>query len=148
MSINQQPIFTRQGDLSSNNGVLITALMSPTILTATGDYTGVSANYKLVFTADPTYGSFLNRLRFKAIGTNTASVARIFINNGGLQTLVPNNTFYGEQDLPGTTAINTTSTVTLDYPMNLFLPPGFCIYVGVATTVAAGGDVTPIAGSY
>lgn len=145
---NQQPIFTRQGDVSSNAGVVLTANMSTVALTATADYTGVSANHKLVFTADATNGGFVQRLRFKAVGTNTASVARIYINNGGDQTIAKNNAFFGEQSLPATTAIATAGTVDIDYPMNIAINPGFRIYVGLGTTVAAGWSVVPIAGAY
>lgn len=145
---NQYPIFSRQGEVSSNTGVATTAAMAQTITTATADYTGVSANHKKVFTADATNGGFVQRLRFKAIGTNVASVARIYLNNGGINTVAANNSFYGEQSLPATTAINTASTVDIDYPMNIALNPGFTVWVGLGTTVAAGWVVTAIGGEY
>jgi hypothetical protein len=143
-SPNADPIYSRAGDVSSNG----TTGMNPTLTTAANDYTGISANNKLVFTADATNGSFVQRLRFKAIGTNTASVARIYINNGSTNTTATNNSFYGELALPATTAIATTSTIDIDYPLNFALNPGFTIYVGLGTTVAAGWVVTPIAGKY
>ena len=150
MPVNQQPIFTRQGDVSSNAGIVVTANMGPTVITATADYTGVSTNHMLVFTADATNGSFIQRLRFKAEGgTTTATCARIYINNGGDPTLAQNNAFYGECALPLVTAINTAATSDLEYAMNIMLNPGFRIYVGLAaTTSAAGWNVTPVAGSY
>lgn len=141
---NTDPIFSRIGDVSSNG----TTGMAPTLTTAAADYTGISANNKLVFTADATNGGFVQRLRFKAIGTNTASCARIFINNGSTNGTASNNSFYGELSLPGTTASNTAATVDIDYPMALALPAGFTVYVGLATTVAAGWVVTPVAGKY
>jgi len=141
---NADPIYSRRGQVSSNG----TTGMTTSITTATGDYTGASANHVLVFTADSTNGSFVQRLRFKALGTNTASVARIYLNNGSAATTAANNSFYGELSLPATTAINTAATIDIDYPMNVALPAGFRIYVGVATTVAAGWVVTPVAGDY
>lgn len=141
---NADPIYSRRGQVSSNG----TTGMTTSITTATGDYTGASANHVLVFTADSTNGSFVQRLRFKALGTNTASVARIYLNNGSANTTAANNSFYGELSLPATTAINTAATIDIDYPMNVALPAGFRIYVGVATTVAAGWVVTPVAGDY
>ena len=51
--------------------------------TAAADYFGVSEYNKEVFTADTVNGSFIQRLRFKAVGTNVATVARIYLNNGG-----------------------------------------------------------------
>lgn len=144
MAANTAPIYSIKGDVTSDNATA----MAPTFTTAAADYTGIGANNKLVFTADATNGGFIQRLRFKAIGTNTASVARIFINNGATNGTATNNSFYGEQSLPGTTAINTAATIEMDYIMNFALPAGFRIYVGLATTVAAGWVVTPVGGEY
>jgi len=149
MPINQQPIFILQGDPSSNNGVVSTANMATVALTATGDYTGVSTNHKLVFTADSTNGAFLHKLRFKAIGTNVVTVARIYINNGGSQIVAVNNSFFGEVTLPPSlSSTNGPSSSDIDVIMNLPLPPGFRVYVGLATTVAAGVSIFPFAGAY
>lgn len=144
MAANTAPIYTLLGDVSNNDGTTFGAA----ITTATGDYTGASANHVLVHTGDATNGSYVRRLRFQAIGTNVATVARIYINNGSANTSAANNVIYGQQSLPATTASNTAATVEIDYPMELALPPGFRIYVGVATTVAAGWVCTAVAGQY
>ncbi len=144
MAGNTDPIYSRAGDVSSNG----TTGMATDMTTATGDYTGVSANHVLVFTADSTNGGFVQRLRFQAKGTNVASVARIYINNGSSNTTASNNTFYGQQSLPATTATNTGATTEIDYPMNFAINPGFRIYVGLGTTVSAGWVVTAIGGKY
>jgi len=248
MSGNSDPIFSRVGDVQG--GAVLTTQ-------ATTDYTGQNINNAIVFTADATNGGYIQRLRFKALGTNTASVARIYYNSGtgrlasiagtmsaitpagtpsnsggtllagpyyakvlpvdqygsigtsslesALVTVVSGSTgsiawtwtavagaasymlfvgsatggeitwfsattnsfsqtaavgsrdsvnginttaLYGEVALPGTTAIATTSTVDIDYPMNFALPPGGRILVGLGTTVAAGWSVTAIGGKY
>jgi len=145
MAANTAPIFSIQGDQSVNDGTT----MPSTFTTAAADYTGATATHnKLVFTADATNGGYIQRLRFKAIGTNTASVARVFINNGSANTTAANNTFYGEISLPATTAIATAATVEIDYMMNFALKAGFTIYVGLGTTVAAGWVCTAIGGQY
>lgn len=141
---NTAPIYAVSGDVSNNDGTTFGAA----ITTATGDYTGASANHVLVHTADATNGSYVYRLRFTAIGTNVATVARIYFNNGSANTTAANNVIYGQQSLPATTASNTAATVEIDYPINAALPPGFRIYVGVGTTVASGWVVTAIAGQY
>ena len=141
---NVDPIFSRIGSVSKANGTTF----GGTILTATGDYTGASANHQLVWTADATNGGFIQRLRFKAIGTNIATVARIYLNNGSANTTAANNVFFGEIALPATTASNTAATAEIDYPLGFSLDPGFCIYVGVATTVAAGWICTALGGKY
>lgn len=144
MTANINPIYSRLGSTSDNNGTT----MSQLITAAANDYTGVSANNSLVFTADPTNGSFIQRLRFKAGGTNTASVARVYINNGSTNTSAANNAFYGEISLPGTTATIIAATVEIDYPMNFAIDPGFKIYFGLGTAVAAGWVCVAIAGVY
>ena len=144
MAANNDPIFSRIGDVSTNG----TTTMSQPITAAANDYTGAGANNSLVFTADPTNGGFVQRLRFKALGTNVATVARIFINNGSVNTTAANNSFYGEISLPATTLSASAATVDIDYPMNLAINPGFRIYVGLGTAVAAGWVAMPIAGKY
>lgn len=144
MAANTDPIFSRLGDVTSNG----TTGMATDITTATGDYTGVSANHQLVFTADSTNGGFVSKLHFSAKGTNVATVARIYLNNGSSAGTATNNTFYGQISLPATTASNTAATTEPEYPMGIALPPGFRIYVGVATTVSAGWVCTAVAGKY
>lgn len=145
MAANTAPIFTLLGQVSSDSATA----MTPTFTTQAADYTGATATHnKLVFTADPTNGSYIVRLRFKAMGTNTASVARIFINNGSVNTTAANNSFYGECSLPATTAITTVATVDIDYPMGFALNPGYRIYVGLGVTVAAGWNCVGIGGDY
>ena len=145
MAGNASPIYSRIGAISLNGA----ATLGTTIVS---DYNGTGANNALVFTADATNGGFIQRLRFKALGTNTtAAVARIYFNNGtGANTTAANNTFFGEISLPSTTASTTTATVDIDYPINIALPPGYKIYVGISSSavLGAGWAVTTIAGAY
>lgn len=144
MPANNDPIFTRVGDLSKDaaNG------FAAAILLAANDYTGAGANNVLVFTADSVNGSFVQRLRFKAVSSNVATVARIFVNNGSTNATAANNSFFGEIGLPVTTAIATAPTPDIDFIMNMALNPGWKIYVGLGTAVAGGWVVTPVAGKY
>lgn len=144
MTANINPIYSRLGSTSNNDSTA----MSQAVLSAANDYTGVSANNTLVFTADPTNGSFIQRLRFKAAGTNTASVARVYINNGSTPGTAANNAFYGEITLPGTAATIIAATVEIDYPMNFAIDPGFRIYFGLGTAVLGGWVCVCIAGVY
>lgn len=74
MAANTAPIFSKLGAIEGG-GVLTTAA---------ADYTGVSINNQFVFDADEVNGSFLQKLRFKALGTNVATVARVYVNTGKL----------------------------------------------------------------
>lgn len=144
MPANVAPIYTLKGDVSNNAGTG----MNQAVTAAANDYTGIGANNSLAFTADATNGSFIQKLRFKPIGTNVASVARIFINNGLTNATAANNTFFGEISLPATTISAVTALIEIDYPLNLVLPPGFRIYFGLGTGVAAGWVCTPVGGVY
>jgi hypothetical protein len=141
---NTAPIFSRVGDVTTNG----TTGMSQLVTAAAPDYTGIDADYALVFTADATNGGIIERLRFKAGGTNVATVARIFINNGSTPATATNNAFYGEVALPATTATNTAPTIDIDYPLGFALPPGFRVYFGIATAVAAGWTCIAIGGKF
>ena len=72
MAGNQAPIYSRVGDIEG----------SAILTTAAADYTGNNINNTIVYQSDPTNGGFLQRLRFKALGTNVATVARVYINEG------------------------------------------------------------------
>lgn len=148
MAGNTQPIYTRAGNVSKDAVSTSSAAFGGTILTATGDYTGASANHQLIWTADATNGGFIQRIRFNAIGTNVTTVIRIYINNGGTQTTAANNVLYGQISMPATTSSNTAATTEVDYPMNIALDPGFRIYAGTATTIASGWIGVGIGGKY
>jgi len=144
MAANTAPIYSLLGQVSRDSSTGMNQLVTA----AANDYTGAGANNSLIFTADPTNGSWVERIRFKAGGTNVASVARIFINNGSANTTATNNVFYGETSLPATTAIATAATVEIDYPLGLALPPGFRLFFGLGTAVAAGWVATVVGGDY
>lgn len=143
MPANTSPIFGLTPNLQTNG----TTGMSQLVTLAANDYTAIGANNVLAFTAGSN-GSFVQRLRFKPGGTNVASVARIFINNGSTVGTATNNTFIGEISLPATTAIATAATVDIDYPCNFALPAGFKIYWGLGTAVAAGWTCVTIGADY
>lgn len=144
---NKQPIYARIGDVSSDG----TTAMAPTLTTAAADYVGTNANNLLVFTADPTNGSIIRALKFTALGTNVQTVARIYINNGSAPTTAGNNTLFDTFSLAATTASANSAEPGFLYPFpgdGIALPPGFRIYVGLGTTVAAGWRVSAIGGKY
>lgn len=138
------PLYSRVGEVSNNSGTGMNQLVTA----AGNDYTGISANTSLAFTADATNGSFVQKIRFKSGGTNVASVARIFVNNGAAATTATNNVFIGEVSLPATTAIATAGTAEIEYPLNFALNPGFKIYWSLGTAVAAGWVASVFGGRY
>lgn len=249
---NNDPIYSKVGAIGQ----------SMVLKAAANDYTGVSPYNREVFVADATNGGYLQRLRFKALGANVATVARIYINRGGINTnfaaaptaptgvpsstggtmltgnyygmvvaigpggsqsvigafstvaavtgvtgsiawswipvpgatkyrlyvspwstvttyatyatryvesvtnsylqttmigeigtfddpTVGNQFLYGEISLPAIASASAiAATADIEYPMNLALPPGYEVYVGIGTAVASGWAVVGIGGSY
>lgn len=59
-----------------------------------------------------------------------------------------NQVLYGEVSLPAVTASATAATADIDYPMNIALPPGYEIYVGLPTSPTGGWSVIAVAGKF
>ena len=142
MAANTAPIFTRIGDVQ----------WSPVAMTAANNtYTLGSGTAYLVFSADSTNGGFVQRIRFKAGGANNASatVCRVFINNGGATGTTSNNILWDEISLPTTTASAAAALAVYELPMNIALPAGYAIFCVVATAPNTGGwYATVIGGKY
>lgn len=143
MAVTATPIFAQAPDVSTNG----TTGMSQGVTAAAADYDGTSANYVLVHTAGSN-GSWIERIRCKAKGTNVAAVARVFVNNGSTAGTASNNAFFEEINLPATTASTTSATPSVDQPIGIRLPAGFRVYVGLGAAVAAGWVFTAVAGQY
>lgn len=101
-----------------------------------------------VFTGDSTNGSYLDRIRIRPVGTNIASVLRIFFNNGSTNATAANNSYYTDVKLVATTNIETDAVTDLTLPMGLMIPAGYKVNVTLGTTVAGGYAVTGIGGKY
>ena len=72
MAVNTAPIYTAYGDIQG--GDILT--------TQAADYTGQGVLNVASFAADLVNGGYVQRIRFKALGTNIATVCRVYINNG------------------------------------------------------------------
>lgn len=107
-----------------------------------------------VFTAGAN-GSRIDKIVVRALGTNVATVMRLFVNNGSANTTAANNTLAYEQTIAATTLSETSALVdnVLDVtrgmatePVIPFLPAGYKINITIGTTVAAGLQVTVFGG--
>lgn len=136
MSANTTPIFPKVGNIGS--GSVATA---NTALDGTGTTT-------LLFTADETNGSRVDSLKVKHLGTNVATVLRLFINNGSTPSTAANNSLYLERTIAANTLAQTAESVEYDLALDLVLPPGYRLYASVGTTVAAGLQCTVLGGNY
>jgi hypothetical protein len=138
---NVQPIYSRVGDVQWTVSAM-TVANTTTDLTAGTSY--------LAFTADATNGGYIQRIRFRTLGTNgTATVARIWINNGSTTATAANNTLFDEISLPTTTINQSTAQANYELPLNFALPPGDRIYITLGTAPGTNGwSATVIGGKY
>jgi hypothetical protein len=88
-----------------------------------------------------------------ASGTTSATLVRLWMNNGGANTTATNNQLLGEIEIPAQTitALGTSALPVLKLDIGKSIPAGYKIYAG--TTVAVGGTncallVCPVAGDY
>jgi len=137
MATNIDPIFT--GTAVSPFGAAVTA--ANTAADGTGTVT-------TIFTADATNGGFVGLIKLKPLGTNVASVARFFVNNGSTNAFATNNVLIGEITLPATTVSQTAALIELGYLVNQGIQSGYKINMTIGTAVAAGWIASVDAGSY
>jgi hypothetical protein len=106
-----------------------------------------SGTVNLLFTAGAD-GDFIESITAKALGTNVASVARIFLNNGSATTTAANNVLISEISLPATTLTEVAGLQDVAIALNRRIPAGYKLYVLLGTAVAAGWNFTAWAGKY
>jgi len=93
-------------------------------------------------------GAFCSEITALPIGTNTASVLRIFLNNGSTNTVAANNILWKEVSLPSITLTEVAAQTPVTIPINQALPAGFRLYATIGTAVAAGWRVIALTGNY
>ena len=101
-----------------------------------------------VFAADVTNGSFVQKLIARPLGTNVASVLRVFLNNGATNTTAGNNSLIAEFSLPATTLSEVAAQSGYEVPINVAIPAGYKLNVALGTAIAAGVAVTAFGGAY
>ena len=137
MAANTNPIYSLAGQIEWGATALATANTAK-------DGTGTVLT---VFTGNAE-GSYLQRIRFRAAGTNIATVARIFINNGSSNATPANNILFAEITLAATTLSEVAALADYELPLGFVLPNGYKINCTVGTTVAAGYFISVIGGHY
>ena len=141
MPANNQPIFTRLADVQWT-------ISAMTVANTTTDLT--SGTIYLAFSADSTNGGYVQRIRFRTLGSNTnATVARVWVNNGLTTTTAANNALFDEITLPTTTVSQVAAQANYELPLNFALPAEYRIYITLGTApTSAGWEATVIGGKY
>lgn len=138
MPANVTPIYSGSADLDWGATALTTANTAK-------DGTGTVLT---VFTADATNGGYVHSIRFRPAGTNIATVARVFWNNGSTNATAANNILRDEITLAATTLSEVAALALYEIPLGYAMQPGYKLNVTLGTTVAAGYYVSVVGGSY
>ena len=141
MPANTQPIFSALGSIQWGAAAIIAA---NTAKDGTGTVTTIATGNN----AGNNAGNFIQKLVARTLGTNVATVLRVFINNGGVNTTAANNTLVGEMTLPATTLSEVAAQPDYVLPLNFVLPAGYKVNVTLGTAVTAGYQVSAIGGQY
>jgi hypothetical protein len=109
-----------------------------------GGTDGTDTDVKLVFTADATNGSLLERITIQPLSTSgstttSAAVARLYLNNGNDVTNAANNVLFKELQILAT-AVNvgaaTVAELGNEFMINKSIPPGYKVYCGITAMAA------------
>lgn len=135
---NTAAIFSRVGDIQ----------WAQAVKTANTTVDLTAGTISLVFTADASNGGRVEKVIIMPLGTNIASVLRLWVNNGGATGTIANNIQIRDISLPATTVSQIAAIGALEVPLNIAMPPAYTLYATVGTGIAAGVDVTAVAGKY
>ena len=145
MPANTSPIFSVVGatdSVATNNSGLV---VGPTANTAQD---GSGTLYK-AFTAGAN-GSYVQKIRFRPVGSPAATVARVFISTS-TTTSATNTWLYDEITLPAVTVSQTAASSVFELPLNIAVDPNYLLYVTFGTSTGSAGtgySVVTIAGDY
>lgn len=145
MPANTSPIYSIAGDIqsvASNNSGLVVGPTANTALDGSGTL------YKL-FTAGAN-GSYVQKVRFRPVGSPAATVCRIFISSSAT-TSATNTWLYDEITLPAVTLSQTAASSVFELPINFALNANYLLYVTFGTSTGSTGtgySVVCVAGDY
>jgi hypothetical protein len=144
MVANINPIYVK-GAKQAWSSVITAADTTQTGITGANYFADSVTGFALVAGAD---GIWLPGVRFKSRGTNVASLARVFINNGSAETSASNNLFFEEIVLPATTLSQAAAQQPVFMPINMIIPSGHRLFWTLATAVAGGWQGMFTSGDY
>ena len=147
MAQNTNPIFPLTPVNSWVSGVAANAATPGVTANTTKDLTSGTI-YGPIFTGKAVDGSRLDFIKVRALGTNVATVIRIWLNNGSATGTAANNTLYLERTLSATTVSQTAEQPDIILPMGISLAAGYRVYATFGTAAAAGFHLTAVGGDY
>lgn len=147
MAQNTNPIFPLTPVNSWVSGAAANAATPGVTANTTKDLTS-GTTYGPIFTGKAVDGSRLDFIKVRPLGTNVATVVRVWLNNGSATGTAANNALYLERTLSATTVSETTEQPDIILPLNISVPAGYRIYATFGTAVAAGFHLTAVGGDY
>lgn len=147
MAQNTSPIFPLVPVNSWVSGAAANAATPGVTANTTKDLTAGTI-YGPIFTGKAVDGSRLDFIKLRTLGTNVATVIRIWINNGSATGTAANNALYLERTISATTVSETAENPDIILPLNISLEAGYRIYATFGTVVAAGYHLTAVGGDY
>lgn len=136
MPANTQPIFL----LTPKNAWATTGTSANTAFDGTGTVT-------TILTAGAN-GSRVTRVRLWHLGTNIATVVRLFLNNGSANSTPANNSLIQEVTMAANTASQTAASVPVDLALDIPMAAGYKINCTIGTAIASGIMVSIDYGDY
>ncbi len=91
---------------------------------------------------------YVDRVIFRAIGSNVQSCGRLFVNNGESNTTANNNSLLAEITLSATTLDEAAAFTDNIIFTDLWLPSGYRLLATLGTAVASGYQISAVAGRY
>ena len=145
MAANTSPIYSIVGatdSTASNNSGTVSGPTANTSLDGSG--TLIKA-----FTAG-TNGSYIQKIRFRPVGSPAATVCRVFISSSST-TSATATWLYDEITLPAVTVSQTAASSVFELPLNFAIEASYLLYVTFGTSTGSAGtgySIVTIAGDY
>jgi hypothetical protein len=149
MPANNLPIYSR-GPKNGQGG----AILGPSANTAQD---GTGSNVTVVFTADATNGSYVEKIILKAAGSPAATVARVFLCTAtgsftpGTTNTAANSTLIAEKTLPAVTSSQVAASPDIEIPIGFAIEADHKLFIAFGTSTGSAGTgygVTTIGGKY
>lgn len=93
-------------------------------------------------------GAKVKKIRLNHLGSNIATVVRLFINNGSANSTAANNGLVYEYTMAANTLSQVAASVPAEINLDLALAAGYKLNVTVGTTIASGIMVNAEGGDY
>ena len=144
MAANTSPIFIAKPNIQ---WAKLSASGSPTVSHTAN---GVLGTDVMVVYSASLNGSRIDEVKIISLGTNPATVVRLFINNGLDNTVITNNTLIDEIDIAGTTISEVVSkpVTRIVYTNGLNLAPSQRLLAVTSVSQSDGLHITAFGGDY